>query len=213
MEQEQNELDWLLDSMIEYLKSPMWTTEICDFIDQNCVFFAGELHDENSLELTQIHNQFTKLIDEKLDTFCAEFGISYEVFVQACSKISNKLHKKCIDQIISVDNFLMFKRMMILRNTKLNQQALLQLQTKGDAVPKACEIKANYDAEEAELEQALAESKALMAQQEAFEKSNTQQLEKQKKLEEELKAKRKEKEEVMKKEQEFPDLFARPVNT
>ena len=146
-----NEHDWLLDSMVEYLKSPMWTNDICDFIDENCVFFAGELGDENSLELTDIHNNFKKLIDEKLDAFLAEFGIDYDTFIVACTKITNKLHKRCIDQIISVDNFIMFKRMMILRNTKLNEQALAELQKGGTKVPKAVEVSAKYDAEEAEL--------------------------------------------------------------
>jgi hypothetical protein len=41
-------MEWLLDSMVDYLKSPMWTTEIFDFIDENCILFAGDLEDENS---------------------------------------------------------------------------------------------------------------------------------------------------------------------
>lgn len=115
-----NELEWLLDCMVEYLKSPMWTTEICDFIDTYCIFFAGEIGDENSFELAEMHNQFKKLVETKLDGFCAEFGIDHDIFEQACSKISNQVHKKCIDQIIAVDNFLLFKKMMIARNKKLN---------------------------------------------------------------------------------------------
>jgi len=29
--------------------------------------------------------------------FCFEFGIDYDQFIMACSKISSKVHKKCID--------------------------------------------------------------------------------------------------------------------
>jgi phosphoglycerate dehydrogenase-like enzyme len=58
---------------------------------------------------------------------------------------------------------MMFKRMMILRNTKLNEQALNQIARAGHAVPKHTEVKAHYDAEEAELQEAIAESKALIA--------------------------------------------------
>ena len=50
-----NDLEWLLDCMVEYLKSPLWTTEICDFIDNNCVIFSGTVEDENMLEFTEIH--------------------------------------------------------------------------------------------------------------------------------------------------------------
>ena len=48
METVPNELEWLLDSMVVYLKSPMWSTDICDYIDENCMLFAGNVDDENS---------------------------------------------------------------------------------------------------------------------------------------------------------------------
>jgi hypothetical protein len=92
MENQDNDMDWLLDCMVEYLKSPMWTTEICSFIDFHCVFFAGDVSDENSLEFTTIHNDFKSIVEVKLDGFCAEFGIEHEHFVQACSKISSRIH-------------------------------------------------------------------------------------------------------------------------
>ena len=88
MDQEPNEMEWLLDCMVDYLKSPMWTTEIFDFIDENCILFAGDLEDENSFFQTDIHENFKKLVDIKLDGFCAEFGIEHEHFIIACTKIS-----------------------------------------------------------------------------------------------------------------------------
>lgn len=62
----------------------MWTVDICDFIDDNCLSFAGEATDENSLEFTNIHLEFKKLIDQKLDVFCMEFGITNDQFLIAC---------------------------------------------------------------------------------------------------------------------------------
>ena len=90
-------MEWLLDSMVDYLKSPMWTTEIFDFIDENCMLFAGDLGDENSFFQTDIHNNFKSLVEMKLDGFCAEFGIDHTLFFEACSKINNRVHQKCID--------------------------------------------------------------------------------------------------------------------
>jgi len=113
----------------------MWTTEICDFIDTNCIFFAGELHEENSFELSEFHSSFKKLVETKLDGFCAEFGIDHDIFASACSKISSSVHKRCIDQILAVDNFVLFKKMMIARNKKLNQLALKDLKAAGESVP------------------------------------------------------------------------------
>jgi len=36
----------------------------------------------------------------------------------------NTLHKKIVDQITAVDNFIAFKRLMVKRNTELNEQAI-----------------------------------------------------------------------------------------
>jgi len=76
--------------MVDYLKSPLWTTEVCNFIDENCIFFGDE--EESSFEHKELHDNFIKLIDTKLDAFCAEIGIEHEVFVMACSKISLRIH-------------------------------------------------------------------------------------------------------------------------
>ena len=45
--------------------------------------------------------------------------------MEACEKASeNPLHKKIVDQIIAVDNFIAFKKLMMKRNQELNEQAL-----------------------------------------------------------------------------------------
>ena len=54
-----------------------------------------------------------------------ELGVSDEQFVAACEKASeNPIHKKIVDQIMAVDNFLAFKRLMVKRNQELNRQAM-----------------------------------------------------------------------------------------
>ncbi len=59
----------------------------------------------------------------------AELGVTQEQFIQACEKASeNPLHKKIVDQIIAVDNFIAFKKLMVKRNTELNEQAIQMFQ-------------------------------------------------------------------------------------
>ncbi len=54
-----------------------------------------------------------------------ELGISDEQFVAACQKAeANPIHKKIVDQIMAVDSFLAFKRLMVKRNNELNKQAI-----------------------------------------------------------------------------------------
>jgi hypothetical protein len=55
----------------------------------------------------------------------AELEITQEQFLEACDKASqNPVHKKVVDQITAVDNFMAFKKLMIRRNTELNEEAL-----------------------------------------------------------------------------------------
>ena len=56
---------------------------------------------------------------------------------------------------------------MIARNTYLNEKAIKQMQSSGVNVPEKVEKQAIYDAEEAELQRAIAESKALAEEQSA----------------------------------------------
>jgi hypothetical protein len=45
----------------DYLSSPTWKNPIINFIDENCIVFEDA--EENSLEYTNVHNRFKKLID------------------------------------------------------------------------------------------------------------------------------------------------------
>jgi hypothetical protein len=45
--------DWIFDSIIEFLQSPLWSTPVLDFIDENCAQFVAE--DENKFSYTEIH--------------------------------------------------------------------------------------------------------------------------------------------------------------
>ena len=51
--------------------------------------------------------------------------------MEACAMASkNPLHKKIVDQITAVDNFVAFKKLMNKRNTELNEQAIKMMQRK-----------------------------------------------------------------------------------
>lgn len=55
----------------------------------------------------------------------AELDITQEQFLDACQKASsNQVHKKVVDQISAVDNFMAFKKLMLKRNSELNEEAL-----------------------------------------------------------------------------------------
>lgn len=54
----------------------------------------------------------------------SEIGISEEVFAEACIKATaNPTHKMLLSEIMAVDNFLAFKKLMLKRNKELSEEA------------------------------------------------------------------------------------------
>ena len=107
------------------------------FIDEFCTVFDDE--DENKLEFTKIHNvslpldinqpiaqDFKKIVENLLEELMKELGVTHEQFVDSCKRAEkNPVHKKIVDQILAVENFMAFKRLMVKRNQELNRQAIL----------------------------------------------------------------------------------------
>lgn len=54
----------MLDSITEFLKSPLWKNPILEFIDKHCMNFDEE--EENKLEYTTIHKVRTSANDERV---------------------------------------------------------------------------------------------------------------------------------------------------
>jgi hypothetical protein len=44
--------------------------------------------------------------------------------VTACGKAASKVHKNLMIQLLSVDDFLLFKQMMVQRNMQMNMEAI-----------------------------------------------------------------------------------------
>jgi hypothetical protein len=64
-------------------------------------------------------------VDDLVSELMAELGMTQDQFFDACTKASQKpLHKKIVDQITAVENFIVFKKLMVKRNTELNEMAL-----------------------------------------------------------------------------------------
>ena len=53
--------------MTEYLQSPVWKNPIINFVEEKCCVF--EDLDENRLEYTEIHKEFKRLVEHKLEAY------------------------------------------------------------------------------------------------------------------------------------------------
>lgn len=68
-------------------------------------------------------------MENLIEMLLAELGINHDIFAEACENADCTEYKSVIDQIVALDNFLYFKKMMVARNIKLNEEALRYFQT------------------------------------------------------------------------------------
>ena len=93
--------------MTEFLQSPLWKNPIISFVEENCLVFEDT--EENRLEYTEIHTRFKRLVENKLEAYIQDLGITQADFVTAYSKASKRIHKNLLAQIMAVEDFVLFK--------------------------------------------------------------------------------------------------------
>ncbi|GFR48660.1 hypothetical protein Agub_g10615, partial [Astrephomene gubernaculifera] len=115
---------WLAEAVVEFLKGPLYINPLMSFIDERCMIFTPE--EENKLEYTTIHNDFKELVDRLLTDFLEDLGVGAEQFYEivAAAQDSDQLTNFVVQTILTVDDFLMFKAMMVKRNIDLTNQVL-----------------------------------------------------------------------------------------
>ena len=115
---------WLYEAVIRYLQGPMYTTPLMGFIDTKCLVFDDE--EENKLEFTVVHNEFKDLVEGLLSDFLSELGVTPERFVDVVERANAEkaLGDFVATSILTVDDFLQFKAMMVRRNRDLTKEVL-----------------------------------------------------------------------------------------
>eukprot|EP00418_Pyrodinium_bahamense_P065030 CAMPEP_0179088978 /NCGR_PEP_ID=MMETSP0796-20121207/40514_1 /TAXON_ID=73915 /ORGANISM="Pyrodinium bahamense, Strain pbaha01" /LENGTH=220 /DNA_ID=CAMNT_0020786517 /DNA_START=68 /DNA_END=727 /DNA_ORIENTATION=+ len=140
------ENDRISRQVIAMLKAPTWVSPIANFIDENCLIFDDA--EENKLEYTLVHKAFTQLVDELLAAHLAELAVTQEEFLAFCQRGltgEDELHRSLVEQLISVDDFLVFKAMMVKRSADLGREALA-----GEAADRTKVLQAEMEREQLE---------------------------------------------------------------
>ena len=132
---------WLFDSVTQFLKGANWAVPVWDFIDDNCIVFDSE--EENKLEYSNIFNLFRELVDGLLSMHLEDMGCSLDQFAQLCESYgSTDVGKEVLEQILAVDDFISFKKMMAKRNMELEYESLRGLQSLSDQVEAGAQTQA-----------------------------------------------------------------------
>lgn len=78
----------------------------------------------------QIHHEFQEVVDELISSFLEEIGVSAEQFASTVAdNVSNeKLNSFVLNSILTVEDFVQFKAMMVKRNLDLTNQVLAMME-------------------------------------------------------------------------------------
>ncbi|CAL8254466.1 unnamed protein product [Lota lota] len=132
---EEEEEDWVLESIVGYLGSPEWVIPVSDFMEIKCSVFDDE--DESKLTYTEIHQQYKQLVEKLLDNHMQEIGINEQQFVEACTSpfAKSKTVQVLFQPVLATDDFQMFRSLMVQKNMELQLQALRVIKERQGALP------------------------------------------------------------------------------
>ncbi|OWZ12456.1 hypothetical protein PHMEG_00014375 [Phytophthora megakarya] len=150
------------------------------FIDDNCASFDTD--EENKFVYTELHMQFRELVESVLGSHLAEMGLAASDFATICEKqrdseragsVSDGVSVDVVNQILAMDDFLSFKKLMVKRNLELELEAIKELreeviEDEHDLEAQFMELSVLYKQEEmeqAELEEAIAMSMVVQGEQ------------------------------------------------
>ena len=122
-----------------------------------------DAEDENKLAYMDIYTAFRDMVDSLLDMHLEELGVTAEQFAAVCeAAASQQVGMEVLEQILAVDDFVSFKKMMVKRNMELELEAMKALQSLSEQIadggagaPPADPDAAPEDDFEAQLQQAL----------------------------------------------------------
>lgn len=139
MAEEEN--SWVFDSLVCFLKGPIWDAPIQNFIEEKSLIFEPN-NVENEDDYHKIFDEYKNLVDFMLGNFMEDIGITPAQFEYACFKSRQHHHslrfdQSTFEQIWAANNYNMFKRMMTQRNVELQLQALELIEKKYGILPQS----------------------------------------------------------------------------
>lgn len=136
--------EWVLDSLIGFLKGPFWNDPLFAFMDEKSVIFGPEdeyKEQDIDSEHEKVFKEYRQLVSQLLNSHMNELGISASQFEKAMEQaegvLSCRFHHTLFDQIWAANDLVSFKRMMTQINIDLQLWALERLAARIGRVPDA----------------------------------------------------------------------------
>jgi len=124
--QEEKEDQWKYESIIQFLQSPLWRIPLVEFVDEHCSIFDNPKQDKP--EYKETHEAYKKMVEGLVEDMICELEIEIEKFTELVhAGVNDKTYKKTFEQLLTVDNYTVFKKIMLKRNKELELEAMQQL--------------------------------------------------------------------------------------
>ncbi|XP_063157420.1 cilia- and flagella-associated protein 36 [Candoia aspera] len=129
------EVEWVVDSIAGFLRSPAWSIPILEFVEHKCEVFDDE--EESKLSYTEIHQEYKALVEKLLDSYLKEVGINEEKFQEACMSplAKTRTSQAILQPVLAADDFRLFKEMMVQKNIEMQLQAIRIIQERNGVLP------------------------------------------------------------------------------
>nr|XP_056708688.1 cilia- and flagella-associated protein 36 isoform X2 [Euleptes europaea] len=129
------EVEWVVDSIAGFLRSPAWSIPIVEFVEQKCEVFDDE--EESKLSYTEIHQEYKALVERLLDSYLKEVGINEEKFQEACVSplAKTRTSQAILQPVLAAEDFRLFKEMMVQKNIEMQLQAIRIIQERNGVLP------------------------------------------------------------------------------
>uniref|UniRef100_A0A2K5UFA5 Cilia- and flagella-associated protein 36 n=1 Tax=Macaca fascicularis TaxID=9541 RepID=A0A2K5UFA5_MACFA len=133
--EEEDEVEWMVESIAGFLRGPDWSIPILDFVEQKCEVFDDE--EESKLTYTEIHQEYKELVEKLLEGYLKEIGINEDQFQEACTSPLAKTHtsQAILQPVLAAEDFTIFKAMMVQKNIEMQLQAIRIIQERNGVLP------------------------------------------------------------------------------
>uniref|UniRef100_A0A8C0DVS1 Cilia- and flagella-associated protein 36 n=1 Tax=Balaenoptera musculus TaxID=9771 RepID=A0A8C0DVS1_BALMU len=152
--EEEDEVEWVVESIAGFLRGPDWSIPILDFVEQKCEVFDDE--EESKLTYTEIHQEYKELVEKLLESYLKEIGINEDQFQEACTSPLAKTHtsQAILQPVLAAEDFTIFKAMMVQKNIEMQLQAIRIIQERNgvpDCLTDGSDVVSDLEQEEMKI--------------------------------------------------------------
>ncbi|NXG17768.1 CFA36 protein, partial [Grallaria varia] len=133
--EEEEDVEWVVDTIAGFLRGPAWSIPILEFMEHNCEVFDDE--EESKLSYTEIYQEYQALVEKLLEDYLKEVGINEEKFQEAFSSPLAKTHtsQAILQTVLAAEDFRLFKKMMVQKNIEMQLQAIRIIKERNGVLP------------------------------------------------------------------------------